>query len=152
MTRSNLIVRFQWFWSFGECRAPRHCHCSQVHSGPEWKHLIYGLDRTNCIRMLNWIVWIRTVWLNWIAKIEMFLTIKLYLYLKSVLMLKWILWNGTVFDIKTELTLNWIVLCRTVLTFICVSIKYVLMINWITWFRIVLTIKLCTHGKLNCMK
>ena len=27
---------FQWCWSFGECRAPLHCHCSQVHSGSEW--------------------------------------------------------------------------------------------------------------------
>ena len=34
----------------------------------------YNLNRTNSILMLNWIVWIRTVWLNWIA------------------------WNGNVFD------------------------------------------------------
>ena len=32
----NLMVRFQWCWSFGECGALVHCHCSQVHSGPEW--------------------------------------------------------------------------------------------------------------------
>ena len=36
----------------------------------------------------------------------MFLTIKLYLHLNSVLMLKGIVWNGTVFDIKTEITLD----------------------------------------------
>ena len=29
-----LMVRFQQCWSFGECGAPLHCHCSQVHSGP----------------------------------------------------------------------------------------------------------------------
>ena len=32
-------------------------------------------------------------------------------------MLNWIDWNGTVFDIETQLTLNGIVLYRTVLTF-----------------------------------
>ena len=42
--------------------------------GPLWpgmvapdKGPIYGLNRTNCILMLYLIVWIRTVWLNWIA-------------------------------------------------------------------------------------
>ena len=61
--------------------------------------------------MLNWFVWIRTVWLNWIARsrIEMFLTLKQYLHLNCVLMLNWIVWNGTVFDIETVLMLNWIV-------------------------------------------
>ena len=59
--------------------------------------------------MLNWIVWIRTVWLNWIAYIEMFMTIKLYLQLNSILMLNWLVLDGTVFDIETVLTLNWIV-------------------------------------------
>ena len=46
-----------------------------------------------CILMPNRIVWIRTVWLNWIAG------------------------KGTILDIKTVLTLNWIVMYRTVLTF-----------------------------------
>ena len=36
MTLNNLMVRFQQCWSFGECRVPLHCHCSQVHSGAEW--------------------------------------------------------------------------------------------------------------------
>ena len=36
MTLNNLMVRFQQYWSFGECRVPLHCHSSQVHSGPEW--------------------------------------------------------------------------------------------------------------------
>ena len=35
-TLNNLMVRFQWCWGFGECRALLHCHCSLVHSGPEW--------------------------------------------------------------------------------------------------------------------
>ena len=30
-----LMVRFQWCYSFGECKAPLHCHHSQVHSGLE---------------------------------------------------------------------------------------------------------------------
>ena len=72
--------------------------------GPLWSEVvapnkgpIYGLNRTNCILMLNWIIWIRTVWLNWIA--WTFFTIKLYLHLK---MLNWIVF-------ETLLTLNWIV-------------------------------------------
>ena len=40
MILNNRMVRFQWCWSFGECRVPLHCHCSQVYSGPEWSHLI----------------------------------------------------------------------------------------------------------------
>ena len=36
-------------------------------------------------------------------------------------MLNWIVWNGTVFDIETVLTPNWIVIYRTVLTFNCVN-------------------------------
>ena len=59
--------------------------------------------------MLNWIVWIRTVWLNGIAWNGKFLMIKLYLHLNCVLVLSWIVWNGTVFDIETLLTQNWIV-------------------------------------------
>ena len=34
----NLMVKLQ-LWSFGECGVPIHCHCSQVHSDPEWWHL-----------------------------------------------------------------------------------------------------------------
>ena len=40
MTLNNLMVSFQLCWSFGECSVPLHCHRSQVHSSPEWKHLI----------------------------------------------------------------------------------------------------------------
>ena len=40
MTLNNLMVKFQQCWSFGECGVPLHCHRSQVHSGPEWLHLI----------------------------------------------------------------------------------------------------------------
>ena len=36
MTLNNLMVRSQWCWGFGECGLPLHCHCSKVHSGPEW--------------------------------------------------------------------------------------------------------------------
>ena len=78
-------------------------------------------------------------------------------------MLNWIVWNGTVFDIETVLTLNWIVIYRTVLTFNFVQRKSILVLNWISGIRIVwlnwmleiemfLTIKLCTHAKLNCLK
>ena len=36
MTLSNLMVRFQWCWDFGEYGAPLHCHCSQLQFGTEW--------------------------------------------------------------------------------------------------------------------
>ena len=39
MTLSNLMVRLQR-GKFEECGIPLHGHCSQVHSGPEWEHLI----------------------------------------------------------------------------------------------------------------
>ena len=50
-------------------------------------------------------------------------------------MLNWIVWNITVFDIETPLTLNWIVWYRTVLIFNCILTKYVLILNWTNWFR-----------------
>ena len=68
----------------------------------------------------------------------MFLTIKPYLHLNCVLMLNWIIWNRTVFDIKTVFTLNWIV------TYNCLtSLKWkwfwplnsVLMLNWMVLNR-----------------
>ena len=52
-------------------------------------------------------------------------------------MLNWIVWNGTVFDIETLLTLNWIVWYRTVLQFNFVWTKSVLILNWIYWILIV---------------
>ena len=36
MTLNDLMMRSQECWGFGECGAPFHCHCSQVHSGPVW--------------------------------------------------------------------------------------------------------------------
>ena len=36
-------------------------------NGTTWPPPIDGLNSTNCIFMLNWIVWIRTVWINWMA-------------------------------------------------------------------------------------
>ena len=117
MTRNNLMVRFQWCWDFGKFEAPLHCYCSQVHSGPEWQHLI----ELNCILMLKWIFWIRTVWQNWIVwNRNVFDNYTVYFHLNCVLMQNWIVWNGTIFDIETVLTLNWIVWYRTVSTFNCV--------------------------------
>ena len=60
--------------------------------GPLWPRMvapdrdpIYGLNRTKCIFMLNWIVCIGTVWLNWIV------------------------WNRNVFDNLSVLTYIWTV-------------------------------------------
>ena len=33
---NNMMVRFQRCWSFEECEVVLYCHCSQVHSDPEW--------------------------------------------------------------------------------------------------------------------
>ena len=52
-------------------------------------------------------------------------------------MLNWIVWNGAVFDIEILLTLNWIVIYRTVLTFKYVLTKSVLILNWISWIKTV---------------
>ena len=113
MTLNNLIVRFQWCWGFGEWQYPLF----PLLFGPLWPGMV-APDRTlfmsqiklECIRMLNWIVWIRTVWLNWIVwNRDVFHNHTVYLHLDRVLMLNWIVWNGTVFDFETVLTLNWIV-------------------------------------------
>ena len=58
--------------------------------------------------LLEKLVWIKTVWLNWIAWNRNVFD-KLYLHLNCVLILNWIVWNGTVFDNETVLTPNWIV-------------------------------------------
>ena len=48
-----------------------HCHCSQCHSSKECfsydRALSMGSIELNCIHILNWIGWIRNVWINWIA-------------------------------------------------------------------------------------
>ena len=36
MTLNNLMVRFQYCWSFVECGVPLYCHCSLVISDLEW--------------------------------------------------------------------------------------------------------------------
>ena len=40
MTLNNLMGRFHWNDSFGECWKPLHCNWSQFHSGSERLHLI----------------------------------------------------------------------------------------------------------------
>ena len=52
---------------------------------------------TKTILILNWIVWNRTVWLNWIPRNRIFL------HWNSVVKLKRIAWNGTVFLHKSEI-------------------------------------------------
>ena len=63
--------------------------------------------------------------------------------LKCVLMLNWIVWNGTVLLFKCvekKHAQKWIVLIRTV------------WLNWIALNRNFFSIKLCTYAKLNCLK
>ena len=52
-------------------------------------------------------------------------------------MSNWTVWNRTVFNIETELTLKWIVSYRTVLTFNCILLNSMLLLNWIVWIRTV---------------
>ena len=60
--------------------------------------------------MLNWIVWIRIAWLNWIAWNRNIFDNKTVLRFEHVLMLNWIVWNETVFDTETLYTLNCLIL------------------------------------------
>ena len=55
------------------------------------------------------------------------------------LMLNWIAWNRTVFDIETVLTLKWIVWIRTV------------WLNWIAWNRNVFDIETVLALKWICL-
>ena len=72
--------------------------------------LSMGYIEPNCPLMLNWIVSLRTVWLNWIAwNKNVFDNLTVYLHLNCVLMLNWIVWNRTGFDIETIIMLNWII-------------------------------------------
>ena len=55
-------------------------------------------------------------------------------------MLNWIVWNGTVFDFETVLTLNWIMIYRYTIYGIYMFwhlTKYLLILNWISWIRTV---------------
>ena len=49
----------------GKVGVSLHCHHSQVHCGLEWEHLIrvlsMGQIELNCVLVLNWIAWNRTV-------------------------------------------------------------------------------------------
>ena len=57
MALNNLMLEL---WG---CGVPFFCHHSQVHCGLEFKHMI-PMDQVelNCVLMLNWIIWNRTVW------------------------------------------------------------------------------------------
>ena len=60
-----------WWWGSGNAGALGNAEypfnavaprSTLARSGSTWEDLIYGLNRTNSILMLNWIVWV-----NWIA-------------------------------------------------------------------------------------
>ena len=59
-------------------------------------------------------------------------------------MLNLIVWNGTVIDFETVLTLNWIAIYRIVLTFNYALTKSVLILKWISWIRTVWMCNICT--------
>ena len=71
MTLNNLMENFQWCWSFGGMQSTSSL---TFLPGPLWPGIItpdgaqiYGLNRIICILMLNWNVWIRTLWLKCIV-------------------------------------------------------------------------------------
>ena len=67
--------------------------------------LSMGQTELNCVLMLNWIVWIRTVfdietaYLCWIKQFEIELFWHLTVWKKSILILNWMEGNRTVFVI-----------------------------------------------------
>ena len=81
--------------------------------GPLWSTMI-APDRVlsmrqielNGILMTNWFVWNRIV-----------LTVKSVWWNKTIIMLNWIVWLGTVFHIQTVLMLNWNVWSRSVFVY-----------------------------------
>ncbi len=96
-------------------------------NGNTWLGPIYGSNRTklHTYAKLNCLKW------NYLC------------------MLNLVVWNRTVFDIETVLTLNWIVWNRTVLTFKlrtydklnCLKWNCFCMLNWIVWNRTVFDIE-----------
>ena len=78
-----------------------------------------GEIEQNCVIMQKGIAWNRTV-----LTFKLLTSLKLrtnakwnYLKWNCFCMLNWIVWNGSVFDIETVLTVNWILWNRTVSTF-----------------------------------
>ena len=44
MTRNNLMLRLRYFWSFGECGVPLHCHRTLIKSNILRKILSYTIE------------------------------------------------------------------------------------------------------------
>ena len=134
--------------SFGECRALYHCNRKVV--APE---RVLSMDQIelNCLLLLNWVSWNRTVltlklrtyaklnWLkwNWVCMLNCIIQNWTVFDFETVLSLNWIVRNWTVFDIETVLTLCWIFLDRSVITFNCLLTKTMLTQNCIVWIRTV---------------
>ena len=108
-------------------------------------NLSMGQKELDCVLMLNWIAWNRTVL---ISKLHTYTQLN-SLKWSCFWMLNWIVWIRNVFEIKTILTLNWIVWNRTIFTFNSVKTKTIHILNWNVWIRTVrlnwITFKLCTE-------
>ena len=83
----------------------------------------------NCVIMLNWITWNRTV---------LVFKQRTYVKLNSLKwncygLINWIVWNGTVFDIETVLTVNLIAWNRTVFDFLTVCKRITVLRNIFVW-------------------
>ena len=59
MTLNNLVMRLHECWSFKECRVPLYCYIGVIATD---RVLSMGQIELNCVLMLNWIVWNRTVY------------------------------------------------------------------------------------------
>ena len=89
--------------------------------GPLWPSMvapdkgpIYGLNRTNGIFMLIWIVWLN--WITWNRNVFDNWTVLTFTYAKLNCLKLNCFWHW-----NCVLTLNWIVIYRTVLTFYSVN-------------------------------
>ena len=76
--------------------------------GPLWSGVVapdralsIGEIELNCVLMLNWFVWFRTVWLTWIAWNR-----NVFGQLNCGLELNWIVWNRTDYLYKMYWALN----------------------------------------------
>ena len=144
-----------WWWvssndgASGNVAYPFLCHRSQIHSGLEWEHLI---DLS-------------------MGQIE----IERFWHLSCILMLNWIVWNGTVLYAKWivwnrivltsklyvrktklfEIELFWhLTVCKQKLYLYKIELFELELFDLTEYLEIemFLTINLCTYAKLNCLK
>ena len=74
---------------------------------------LWGMQSTPSLPLFPGSLWPKVGATDWVLSMGQ-------IKLNCILMLNWIVWNRTVFDIETVLFLNWIAWNKTVLIFNCV--------------------------------